>query len=365
MPKTVNIIYRLFKKYNYRLNKYFKLGNNMKINNLFTLVLILTILFALSAVAASEDVNNVTVSDDALAIDNQDSVETGAGEIRENQDILADDSSLSGGNSDATDLSVWIDVENVYNGKEFNRAGFNVPWNISAKVKGAAAHNVKLNVGLSDNLQYMSHEASVGQFDPATGIWDIGYLDSNDSPLLIVVTKLKSDGRFKVTVEGTSDSPDADMSNNNIVLPLQSGTGKSGSNITETTTNREEVQHTEHSASTEVTTNRNKVHHNGHQGSNSKKASAVSNSNSVSNANSVSKTISSDNLISNAAVPLGDSLRGAIGLSSNDDSPSKESSSNQHVGAVYDYDYTAIPLMIFALFLVALCAIVGYDKVKS
>ena len=107
-------------------------------------------------------------------------------------------------------ISIQVDANNVQKGNEFNRAGFTVPWNITAKVNGATAQKVKIKVDLSDNLDYLSHEASVGEFNPETGIWDIGDLESGSSPLLIIMTKLKSDGRFKVTVDGTSDSQDAD-----------------------------------------------------------------------------------------------------------------------------------------------------------
>lgn len=345
----------------------------MKLNNLFVLVLIITILFALNTVVASEDVNNDTFSEAALSTNSHDPIEVGADEICENQDILGDDGSLIEADGDETDLSVWVDANNVYNGKEFNRAGFNVPWNITAKVKGATAHKVNVKVDLTDNLEYLSHDASVGEFNPATGIWDIGDLDSDTSPLLIVVTKLKSDGRFKVTVEGTSESQDADSSNNNIYLALRSGTDKFGSNITETTITRNQVSHTAHQASAGGSKYDGRQRDVASSGSNSKKAStdkkSISGSNSDSgsgsNSNSVSKAISSDSLISYVINSLNGSPEGTVNSDSDGGSDLKKSSSNQYVAGISEYDYTTIPLMIFALFLVILMSIVGYDKVKS
>ena len=345
----------------------------MKLNNLFGLVLILTVLFALNAVVASEDVNNGTFSEEALSINSHDSVEVGVDEICKNQDILGDDGSLIEGNGDETDLSVWVDANNVQKGNEFNRAGFTVPWNITAKVNGATAQKVKIKVDLSDNLDYLSHEASVGEFNPETGIWDIGDLESGSSPLLIIMTKIKSDGRFKVTVDGTSDSQDADSSNNNIYLALRSGTDKFGSNVTETTATRNQVSHTAHQASAGGSNHAQRQRDVASSGSNSKKASTdinpISGSNSdaglSSNSNSVSKAISSDNLISYAINLLNGSPDGTVNPDSNDGSDSKGFSLNQFVASISEYDYTRIPLMIFALFLVILVSIVGYGKVKS
>ena len=56
---------------------------------------------------------------------------------------------------------------------------------------------------------------------------------------------------------------------------------------------------------------------------------------------------------------------GTVNPDSNDGSDSKGFSLNQFVASISEYDYTRIPLMIFALFLVILVSIVGYGKVKS
>ena len=175
-----------------------------------TLVVILIILFSLGTVAASEDMaDDVSCSNDTdscLDVDSND-----------NQDILGKSDSSNVVGVTRVDLSVKIDVEDVYQGKNFNCEGFEVPWNISVKVTGGTAHNVRVQYSLSDNMKFISANQNMGTFDSSRKIWDIGDLEQSDTAVLTVLTKLKSNGTFTTTAIVKSGSFDMDLSNNNVI----------------------------------------------------------------------------------------------------------------------------------------------------
>lgn len=342
----------------------------MKPKHYFTLGAILIILFSLSSVVASENITYDAYSGDALGIGN-------------NQASV--DDKLSDGLSDEPeeiDLSVRLDVANVYGSdNEFNRAGYEVPWNITVKLNGGTARNVKVKEILSDNMEYVSHNASVGKFDSVSGIWDIGDFIGPNSTVLTIVTKLKSDGKFINTVNATTDSADIDSSNNFCTLYIKSGTSKSTSNTTETTSDKNKPQHNLHYASGAgnsglgVTRETPKTDSN----SGSKNGNSKSRPNKNSKSDSVSKSLTKNSLETSlgAVKSFADTmLTDDQSLDEAEDSQNsttlngensnlKSTSSSSHVDAVFVYDYTTIPILIFALFLVALVAIVGYDKIKS
>ena len=324
----------------------------------FSILIFFIFLFSITTVVASEDITND--NNDELSINVND-------EIVENQDILTATSSNEGD----VDLSINVDVKNAYNGNQYNRAGFEVPWNITASVTGGTAHNTKVRSVLSNTLEYLSYSTSVGTYNSTTGIWDIGDLNSSNNATLTILTKLKTEGRFKLTVNATTDSNDVNLTNNFLVVSIKTGSSKITSNTTETSDDKEGAQHTTHYLST-GTSSREKVVINSSK-SNSKqdypktKDNVPSGFNSSSGSKkSVSKSLiksmeSNSNMISKAYSSL-KNVFDASGDDSIDDDSSD--SSNQLIEIIPPYNYIRFPLLILASFLAILGIIFVYDKIK-
>ena len=333
----------------------------MKFKYCFSLVVILIIIFSLATVVASENITDEAhylgdVSP-TLAIDSQESANEDLNGIDESPEILND-----GGES--TDLSVRIDVTNTYQGNEFNRAGFEVPWTITARVTGGTALNAKVHITLSDDLELISNTPSAGSFNSINGIWDIGDLTSSNNATLKILTKLKKDGKFTVTANATSDSQDINFKNNYRSLSIQSGSSKSGSNITETTLKKAES-----------------IHDNKHYGSfakNGVEKRQNSNDKSKTSDSKDAKTNSKEDSKSHGRNDVSEQSVGVFSVSKSlsgpvsnvidsDDEESDESGDiNKHIEAILPaYDYGRIATIIFALFLIIFVAIVGYGKIKS
>ena len=296
------------------------------------------ILFSLSTASAVGDVDDLSVDNNQATVDVDMSENA-----NDSPEILTSD-------ADSVDVSVEIDFENVYDGANYNTAGCEVPWTITAKATGGTAQNVKVHESLSGRIQILSATPSKGTFDIATGIWEIGELASSETATLSILTKVLENGRFVLTADATTDSADPDQSNNHDSLPIKSGEKKSGSNITETTTNRQEVPHNDHYKSNADSgfVERQIKKESGATGDKSSKKNAYSKVRSVNS--------------------YGNVLYNAYGIVSNsvaDIANSEEGASSQFVSGIPSYDYTKIPIFIFALFLIALAAIVGYDKVKT
>lgn len=385
----------------------------MKFEYCFTLAVILVVLFSLSAVVASENVTDDASSEDAfLAIDvNDDSVcvETDLNDFKSQS--VSNDNPFS--TVEDVDLSVNVSGENVFHEDKYNRAGYELPWNVTAEVSNGTAKNVKVQVTLSDNMEYVSHDESIGTFNPATGIWDIGDLSSSSNATLSILTKLTSNGRFKVTANATTTSNDIDLSNNNDYLTLKSGTLKRASNSTQTSDDVGNDQPSENPGSdpgnpfivvdeptednpggnsnsgqssqeTDDSPNQNS---NSGSGSNSNSGSGAndggssdssseSSSGSSSNGNGKSNQYTksedlgiiaeSTRSISDAISGTVDSLSSIFNPNSNDNkSNSKDNVSDDVAKAVSAQDYSKFPILIFALVLILVVAIVGYGKLKS
>lgn len=349
----------------------------------FMLIVVLVIIFSIGTVAASD---NVT-SDADLAV-SLDSID----ETSVSQDILTSDSSAVNENNDETDLSVKIDVKNTFKGNLFNRAGFEVPWTITVKVNGTTALNTRVYENLSENMEYLSHNASVGEYDPVSGIWSVGDLSSSDSASLTIVTMLKTDGRFENSVNAVTDSNDIDLSNNVKSLTIKSGKSKSASNVTKTSDENNEAHHdtpygsgSGHSVEREIddddvaaedppaqqasSGSKMRASEVSESGQSSTPSSSPSSSNEGS-PSSVSKTTDS---ITDKISDTFESITGSIislfdsSASNSDkaDSNSSNSSSDPPVKSIAKSDYTKIPMLIFGLFLIALIAYFGYKKIKS
>lgn len=359
------------------------------------LVVIVGVMFSLGCVSASENMTSdaSSVDDAPLAIGNNQDFNS--------EDIIGEDNSSE---NEGIDLIVKIDVKSAQQKNQFNRAGFKVPWTITAMVTGGIARNVIINDTLSSNMDYLSHNATMGEFDPVTGIWHIGDLTSYDNASLTILTVLKTDGRFKNTVSATTESQEVNILNNIISSSIKSGSSKVTSNVTETTDDKNEPQHNIHYASENADSNVRQVEEEKtvpessdsessdiatksktdmkterfDSGSISSSASSAANdmslggsassaANGVTMLDTITKTTDSVTRdISSTFESLGNSILDIFNPSSDsDDLDSNANSSSSPVKAISAHNYTTIPVLIFALFLIILLPMFAYKKIKS
>ena len=361
----------------------------MKFRYCFTLMVILIILFSLAAVAASE---NITSDDICLDSDSQ---------VIVGDDLDIDESQDA--SSDEVDLSVTV---TGLNEDLKNTTIVEVPFKVIASVSGGVAHDVKVNIVHDfDEFEYFSHNATFGSYNPASHIWDIGDLNSSFNPSLTIVTKFDTQGRnfssigVIVIANATTSSNDVDLSNNFLIKPVvyaapiyyteESGDkdrpqhenhqGSEGSSsfvvvvIEEENGNSTNSQTSEDESQSNTTSG---VNPSNNQNSNSKngegsKSNSQNGVSSNSNSNNVTKEINQDlftktiNSLSNVLPNVGDSLGNLINDILNPNAPDEDSDGADGVDGIQAYDYTKIPILIFSLFLIALLAIGGYDKIKS
>lgn len=315
-------------------------GKNMKLKYCFTLVVILIILFSLGTATASENITEISSLDDTAII--QSPVDENInGKTLESQDILNKESYSA---NNKVDLSITMNVKPSYENNEYNRIGSIVPWTITVKAKGGISHNTKVLEVLSINLGYVSHNTTVGSFNPENNIWEIGDLNNGKSATLTIFTKLKTAGTFTNKVYALTDCDDTNQLNNFVILKIKTGSSKITSNITETMDERNGPEHNSHERSMED--------YNSRIDNNNELPNDDSTDNPEKNSKSVSK--SSSNIISKTNF-----------LSNITNSNPKNSLSDQSVKAIQAYDYIKIPMLIFLAFLILLASIIGYDRIKS
>lgn len=74
------------------------------------------------------------------------------------------------------------DIENIY-------VGESVTWILTAKNLGQdIAKNTKIYDQLPEGLQYLYHTSTKGEFNPQTGIWNIGDLKIEDGEVALFIT---------------------------------------------------------------------------------------------------------------------------------------------------------------------------------
>ncbi len=91
-----------------------------------------------------------------------------------------------------------------------------ITWNITVHNNGPNnARNVVVNDTLPAGLIYMTHKASVGLYDYAQGIWQIGDLGIDKTVTLTITTRVNVTNKTITNVAVvTSDTPDNDTTNN-------------------------------------------------------------------------------------------------------------------------------------------------------
>ena len=102
----------------------------------------------------------------------------------------------------STDLQLDNDAD-----KENVKVGELVTWILEAKNYGPYdAENTQVYDELPDGLEYVSHTATKGEFNPDTGIWKIGDLKVGEKAVLKIVTKALTPGEKINKANLTSDT---------------------------------------------------------------------------------------------------------------------------------------------------------------
>lgn len=162
--------------------------NKKLIFYVFAILMAFTLTF--SCVSAAE--NDTLQSDDSLSA---------------SDDVtLAKENTVQAQENGSADLV--IDIENA-------EIEDDIVWAITVVNKGpdTAVNTGVLTYG-SDNLFILDYMASVGEFDPITGIWEIGDLANNDYAILILDTLKVGSGPYYVEALVVSDTPDPNVENN-------------------------------------------------------------------------------------------------------------------------------------------------------
>ena len=264
--------------------------------------------------------------------------------------------------NDNVDLFINMDVKTSLTNKQYNRAGSEVPWIITVSSLNGTSYNTQVRDVLSENLQYLSHNATMGTFDPENGIWTVGDLESSKNASLTILTRLKRDGTYINKAYATTDSNDVNLLNNFLIISIRTGSSKITSNITETSDEREGIQHNVHYASM-VDTDfiyRYEEDSSEDDGGNEEGQSEGNSHTKTRSLGNKLKLFNAQNIDYHS---LSKNIGGALGFGYN--SNGGFLNSKDIYEALFVYDYTRIPIIVFVAFLVVLASIVGYDKVKS
>ena len=147
--------------------------------------MILLVLLSLTAISANEDADLYSSADDSSdgnMIQIQDKVETATNLTSMNpENVLVSD--------DECDLSVNVSVNKTYDGNKFNRAGSEINWTVTVNVIEGTARNTKVHLNFSSNMEYVSCNKTIGEYDSRNHIWDIGDLSSSQPATLILLTR--------------------------------------------------------------------------------------------------------------------------------------------------------------------------------
>ncbi|MBQ6100445.1 MAG: DUF11 domain-containing protein [Methanobrevibacter sp.] len=294
------------------------------------------ILLSLGTATASENATDLTSADMESAVSG---------------DVLTERTYTSSN----VDLAVNVNVTPAYVDGKYNPVGSEVPWTITLAANGETAKNVKVLDIFSNNLQYISHNNTMGEYNPQTRTWTIGDLAPSETASLTVITKLKSAGTYVNKVYATSDSKEKNMLNNFVITSMKTGSPKVTSSVTETSDDRDGSQHTVHQASMGGAIfiiwndKKEEAEEGGGEDPNPNPdpnpdpdPDPNKNPTGSTQQNSVSKTVTLENILT-----LGNNQTA------------------ENFNAIAAYDYSQIPILIFTIFLIILTAIVGYDKVKS
>ncbi|WP_296885017.1 DUF11 domain-containing protein [uncultured Methanobrevibacter sp.] len=159
-------------------------------------LILVTLLFSLSAVNADDSIENQTVEISEIGVD-------------DTQDLNSNElSNVTDSNNATVETSAYLVLDNDAD-KENIYLGDLVTWIITVQNFGPdISKNTQVRDELPDGLEYVSHTLTVGSFNPETGIWDIGDLDVKDGEVALYITcKAISVGEKINKAWLTSDTP--------------------------------------------------------------------------------------------------------------------------------------------------------------
>ena len=341
-------------------------GVNMKFKY-FTLILILTFLFSLGSVMASEDANQDSGSFEGTylsidTVDNQYSAsDDGSDNIpicygsdsdglqnqNSNDNLIREDSS-DGSSNDEVNLSVDMKIgETVKHTGGIGELFFDVPFIITASVDNGTVHNVTIRINLPDEFKYVSHDKTVGTYDSETGIWKIGDLSSNMNATLTIMTNLTKKGFYVVTVNTTANSNDTNLTVNDLKCEINA-TSKISSGISRTS---------RHLGANHASRPTQRVPDPEPEPTPTPEPEPTPTPEPEPTPGSKS-TVSFTNMISGILSSLLDS-------NGTDTNSTDSNLSTDVVKAIASQDYIKTPILIFVVFLVVILGAFGYDKFKS
>jgi hypothetical protein len=390
----------------------------MKLKYFFALILIVTALLLLGTAAASGDITNKTISSDAnlpmgtadsQRVLSEDANLTGRMEIQNSNSLIGDDSSSD------EEINLSVDMEIGETEKHVHGIGvinFDVPLIITAKLSNGVVHNVKLYTSIPDEFKIVSYNGTIGKYDSETGIWDIGDLDSSTDATLTILTNLTKKGTYVISVNATADCDDAVLTINDLQCTIEASS-KVSSGISRTSRIMG-ARHTplpeqrEHETNPEPSTpdpepagpdeipqtdqkddpggepetnptdpenkdpskepgnggsNHNTDPNNGGN-SNQNNGRNSNQNNAKESGNRASALTKSTESLTSAISGTFDYIKGIFDSNSSKYSNSKANLSKDVVKSMAAQDYAKFPILIFAVFLIALLGIVVYDKFK-
>ena len=373
-------------------------GENMKFKYFFVLFVILTAIFLIGCVAASENQShNANVSDDTyLSVDGADSnhpissPEDGDPSVKEDRNSVKKSES----SGDEIDLCVNMELGDIKKTTYgINEVTFDVPLIITANVDGGIAKNTRIFLVIPEDFEYVSDNCNIGTYNHESGIWDIGDLKSGVSANLTIFTQITKKGNYVITLNSTTDSNDLNLTNNNLNCNIQVSS-KITSNTTRTTADSKSARHDSHYASDPEASNRQNdeqsktTANDGHSSDSTDKRSSGTKNNGKGNSNingeigsssgskNSKKSDSNEDVKSDSRITavkeassigrLAKSVSNTLNSMLNHDSSSNDDSNNQKtVKAISFYNYEKVPLLVIGLFFVALIGTFAYDKIKS
>lgn len=363
----------------------------MKYKSLFAMVLILTALFLLGAAAAGETVSHDTNSTDDAFL----SVDEDVSSFESDSHVSVSDDDMLNDSAGNADLSVEMKVGDVKkNTFTINQIRFDVPLIITAKADGGIARNAKILITMPDEFEFVSYDVNRGSYSFKSGTWSIGDLDSGEVAALTIFTSINKKGSYLISVNSTTDSNDADLTNNCLECSIEV-TSKISSNVTRTSADRNSVQHTTHYGSMAKGINKPDFKENapqqqenppvvdpnketngpnqhpgdeekkedknpGHEGGKKDSEGEGEGSQEESSSNTVSKMITAE-AIANAVASIEDTIGNIL----NSESGNGFFDPSRIVKAIRANDYITIPILIFALFLIGVIGEIAYEKIKA
>lgn len=109
-------------------------------------------------------------------------------------------------------LDLSIEIESSIDNMDINKS---VDYTIKVRNDGPNdATEVEVSAALPEGLIFSSSTPSIGSYDPESGVWTIGNLDSGDNQTLIINVLTDKAGLIDFPVEVSSYEDDSDLTNN-------------------------------------------------------------------------------------------------------------------------------------------------------